>query len=102
MQFDEFVQACEPARHVCKVLLSNEGNDPFLRVAQAFMLVLPPGLSIQQQSEFLHAASSAGALWRMMAADDKQQGAGLGVKKRIDSAEGENALQLLMKVCPSR
>ena len=35
----------------------------------------------------------------MMAADDKQQGYGLGVKKRINAAEGESALQLLMKVC---
>lgn len=33
-----------------------------------------------------------------MAADDKQHGDGLGVKKRINSAEGESALQLLMKV----
>lgn len=43
-------------------------------------------------------ASSAGALWRMMAADAKQRGPGLGVRKRITSAEGESALQLLMKV----
>lgn len=34
----------------------------------------------------------------MMAADDKQLGEGLGVRKRINSAEGESALQLLMKV----
>ena len=35
----------------------------------------------------------------MIAADDKQQREGLGVRKRINSAEGEDALQLLMKVC---
>ena len=46
-------------------------------------------------------ASSAGALWRMMAADEKQKG-GFDVKKRIESAEGEAALQLLMKVADIR
>ena len=35
----------------------------------------------------------------MMAADNKQRGDGLGVKKRINTAEGESALQLLLKVC---
>lgn len=37
----------------------------------------------------------------MMAADEKQKG-GFDVKKRIESAEGEAALQLLMKVADIR
>ena len=58
--------------------------------------------SLDSMPTFAYAASSAGALWRMMAADDKQPGDGLGVRKRIVSAEGESALQLLMKVCLRR
>jgi len=44
------------------------------------------------------AASCAGALWRLMAADYKQSGRGLGVKNRINAVEGATALETLLKV----
>jgi len=47
------------------------------------------------------AASCAGALWRLMAADHKQKGKGLGVKNRINAVEGASAVETLMKVVPS-